>query len=197
VSNVISVRDVEDAAARGEQRLAITAGTVVTPAARDRARDLHVELGSGPTPSAPPASLRSLPSGVPSNSMGVVRAAGSAAGPGPAVGIIQGRIVGTPEIQAAVDAGLKQVSVAPGTWVTRAARHLAEQAGLAIDTGGRTDGALVNPLQAGGAVTRTGPGVVAGGGIPIGGDHESGTLPQVPLPKAASTPSPSTWSNTP
>jgi hypothetical protein len=111
--------------------------------------------------------------------------------------VIQGRIVGTPEIQAAIDAGLHTVSVANGAWVTRAARHLADQAGVAITDDGQTGGTLVNPLQHGGATTRSGAGVVHEGGTPIGGDHDSGTLPKVPLPKARSTRSPSTWSNTP
>jgi hypothetical protein len=178
VTVVISVRDVEEAATRGEQWLAIPRGAVVTPSARDRARDLKVELTTGAErPTQPKAQVTTV---------------------GPAgTGVIQGRIVGTPEIQAAIDAGVKSVSVASGAWVTRAARHLAEQSGLAITNDVQPGAPLVNPLQQGGATTRLGPGVVHEGGTPIGGDHASGTLPSVPLPKAGSIRSPSTWSNTP
>src|SRR5437762_3500625 len=81
-----------------------------SPAARDRARDLKVDLFTSavPTHTPPPMEM-----------------AGE--------GVIQGRIVGTPEIQAAIDAGLRTVSVVRGAWVTRSARHLAEQSGVTIN----------------------------------------------------------------
>jgi hypothetical protein len=193
MTTVISVRDVEDAATRGEARLAVPRGAVVTPSARDRARDLHVILSEVEGSVAPRVATGRGSFVVPPQD-DMERAKGASTG---SAGTIQGRIVGTPEIQAAIEAGLRTVSVASGTWVTRAARHLAEQSGLAITNDGQTDGTLVNPLQQGGATTRSGPGVVHEGGTPIGGDHDSGTLPKVPLPKARSTRSPSTWSNTP
>jgi len=160
MSNVISVRDVEDAASRGEKRLPVPKGSVITPAARDRAKDLKIELAIGAERGQPP------PSQSPPTPIGD--------------GTIQGRIVGTSEIQAAIEAGVRRVSVAPGAWVTRAARHLAELNGISIDARGTMNGTLVNPLQHGGSVTRAGPGVVKDGGLPIGGDHVSGTLPTLP-----------------
>jgi N-methylhydantoinase B len=95
-------------------------------------------------------------------------------------GTIQGRIVGTTEIQAAIGAGVRRVTVAPGAWVTRAARHLAELNGIVISSESATNGVLVNPLQHGGAVTREGSGVVREGGQPIGGEHFPGSLPTLP-----------------
>jgi N-methylhydantoinase B len=167
MSNVISARDVEDAAARGEKRLAIVRGSVVTPSARDRAKDLGVEIAFGAPPNPRPATAAAPQAPAPTG-----------------VGTIQGRIVGTSEIQAAIAAGIQKISVAPGAWVTRAARHLAELNGISIDAEGVPDGALLNPLQHRGTATRDGPGVVHGGGVPIGGEHVRGTLP--PLPKASS-----------
>lgn len=48
MAKVISAYDVETAAAAGQQVLDLPAGAVVTPAARDRARELGIGLGGSP-----------------------------------------------------------------------------------------------------------------------------------------------------
>jgi N-methylhydantoinase B len=184
VTNVISVRNIEDAAARGERRLSVPKGSVITPAARDRAKDLKVELRLAENDAQPLRSKRVADPSTPPQDDSAQQRRGN--------GTIQGRIVGTTEIRAAIAAGLRRVAVAPGAWVTRAARHLAEEAGVTIVAEAATDGLLVNPLEDGGAITRSGPGVVRGGGLPIGGEHSSGTLPPVPLPKASNGATPRT-----
>ncbi len=104
--------------------------------------------------------------------------------PAARAGIILGRIVGSAEVQAAVDSRLRVVRIAEDAYVTRAARHLADLARLQLVHDPELDwlpgqeGMVVNPLESGGALTRRGPGIVRSNGIPIGGDHDPGTLGQ-------------------
>ncbi len=100
------------------------------------------------------------------------------------LGIILGRVVGSREVARAAEAGVRLVRIGPEAYVTRSARHAAAQLGVVlypdtslIDVRDRTKaGAVVNPISLEPAITRQGAGMMHTSGIPIGGDHLSGTL---------------------
>ena len=55
MSQLIGVRDIEAAAGSGERSLRVDDGAIITPAARDRARELGITLGAVAPPVSVPA----------------------------------------------------------------------------------------------------------------------------------------------
>lgn len=100
------------------------------------------------------------------------------------LGIILGKTVRSADVRAARDAGFSLIRHPQAAYVTRAARHAAEMANLTLfaDPDLRIEGrpggpgTVVNPLESGGAITRSGPGVMPRAGLPIGGDQIEGSL---------------------
>ncbi len=66
MKTLYTATDIEELTARGQRTLALSPGVILTPLARDRARELGVELRTGekPSPAAPPrAQATSRPRG--------------------------------------------------------------------------------------------------------------------------------------
>jgi hypothetical protein len=104
--------------------------------------------------------------------------------PGLPLGIVLGKTVRSTDIEAAKRAGYMLVRHAETAYVTRAARHAAEIAMIRLfadpdlPIAGRPPGpgTVLNPLESGGAITRSGAGIVPNGGLPIGDDQIEGSL---------------------
>ncbi len=68
MSRLIGVGDIEAAAGGGERSIRVDDGAIITPAARDRARELGITLGDGApaaTAGKPPASVSAPAAGRP------------------------------------------------------------------------------------------------------------------------------------
>jgi hypothetical protein len=100
------------------------------------------------------------------------------------MGLLLGRVIDSDEVRRAAEAGVRLVRIAPEAYVTRSARRAAAMLGVVLypdssltEVDDRTKaGNVLNPISREPAITRRGAGIVRPGGIPIGGDHLSGTL---------------------
>ncbi|MCS7001619.1 MAG: hypothetical protein NZ518_02105 [Dehalococcoidia bacterium] len=105
--------------------------------------------------------------------------------------IVLGRVIRSDSVYEAAAAGKTRLRALPDAYVTRSARRAMAVTGVVVIPDETLADArspdrfrtALNPLEAGGAITRRGAGVMRTNGLPIGGDHLPGTLTVPPDPR--------------